>query len=232
MSERPPSRFRATPMNVIIASVVGVVVFVLVATMRQENETTLEGLSETELVRLLDDVDTRIAELSVERDGLEAELRELRSGADSEAAVAELAAQQEMLRTVQAGIVPVVGPGVQIRVSDPNGQLPAQSLFTLVQELRNAAAEAIEINNVRVVTRTSIVNKGDAVFIDGVQIASPYTIRAIGDSDMMRIAMEMPGGILAAIRSRGPSTQLTQQDSIEILSVAELPDFTYAVPTN
>lgn len=221
-----------TPTNIIIALLVGTVVFVLVTTMRDAPESRLEGLSEAELVRLFEDVDSRIGELVSERDTLHDELAELQTGADTQAAAAEAAAQQEMVRKVQAGVVPVEGPGITIRIRDSAGQMPAQSLVTLVQELRNSAAEAIEINGVRVVTRTSIITDSGSIAIDGVTVASPYTIRAIGDSDMMRVALEMPGGILSAIRSRGPSTDVTQNDLLQIESTAELPEFVHATPLN
>ncbi len=220
------------PMKLLIAVLVGAVIFLIVSTMRQEEEANLEGLSEAELVRLLDDVDTRITELTAERDSLQRELDDLQSGADTRAAAAEAAAQQEMVRKIQAGVVPVIGEGVEIRIVDSAAQLPAQFLVTLIQELRNAAAEAIEINDVRVVTRTSIIQHDGISYVDGTEISSPFTVRAIGDSAMMQVALEMPGGILATIRSRGPSTNLTQDDSVTIRSVAELPIFTYAEPVN
>ncbi|MDN5558913.1 MAG: DUF881 domain-containing protein [Ruaniaceae bacterium] len=232
MADRTRSKISVTPMNLLIAILVGTVIFFIVSAMRQEQEANLDSLSEAELVRLFDDVDSRITELTNERVTLQRELEELQSGADTRAAAAEAAAQQEMARKIQAGVVPVVGEGLEIRIVDAGGQLPGQSLVSLVQELRNAAAEAIEINDVRVVGRTSIVQREGVTYVNDTQITSPYTIRAIGDSNMMQVALEMPGGILATIRSRGPFTNLTQEESVEIHSVAELPTFTHAQPSN
>lgn len=232
MADHARDPIKVTPTNVLIAILVGVVIFILVATLRHDQEASLEGLSEAELVRLLDDVDTRLGELATERDSLREEILELQSGADTQAAAAEAAAQQDRVRRILAGVVPVAGPGVEIKIYDSSRQLAAQSLVTVVQELRNSAAEAIEINGVRVVSRTSVVQDGERIVADGQVLASPYTIRAIGDGDMMRVALEMPGGILASIRSRGPSTTLTQSDAITIKSVAELPEFEFAEPIN
>lgn len=232
MADHARSKLSGQSARVLIAILVGIVIFVIVATMRQEQQTSLEGLSESELVRLLDDIDTRIAELSTEHESLTSELEELQSGADSRAAAAEAAAQQETARKILAGVVPVAGPGVSVKIYDSDSQLSAQYLVTIVQELRNSAAESIEVNSVRIVTRTSIVQDGDVISIDGRRIAPPYTINAIGDADMMRVALEMPGGILASIRSRGPTTDLVQKDRLEITSVAELPEFDHAQPIN
>ena len=65
-------------MRLFNAALVGAVIFLIVSTMLQEEEANLEGLSEAELVRLLDDVDTRITELTAERDSLQRELDDLR----------------------------------------------------------------------------------------------------------------------------------------------------------
>lgn len=227
---RTPLRFGAT--SILIGLLVAVVAFLLVATMREDRHASLEGLSEAELVRLLDDVDNRIEELTTERDTLRTELTDLQTGADAASAASEVAAQQEQARKILAGVVPVTGPGVSLVIYDMDNKLAAQSLVTVIQELRNSASEAIEINGVRVVTRTAIVQDGDGITVGGEPISAPYRIKAIGDADMMRVALEMPGGILASIRSRGPSTTLEQSHEIRIESIAELPTYEYAQPIN
>ena len=227
---RTTLRFGAT--SILIGLLVAVVAFVLVATMREDRHASLEGLSEAELVRLLDDVDNRIEELTTERDTLRTELTDLQTGADAASAASEVAAQQEQARKILAGVVPVTGPGVSLVIYDMENKLAAHSLVTVVQELRNSASEAIEINGVRVVTRTAIVQDGDGITVGGEPISAPYRIQAIGDADMMRVALEMPGGILASIRSRGPSTTLDQSHEIRIESIAELPTYEYAQPIN
>jgi uncharacterized protein YlxW (UPF0749 family) len=66
----------------------------------------------------------------------------------------------------------------------------------LVNELWAAGAEAVSVNNQRVVTRTSIRCVGPTVLVNGVRMAAPYVVKAIGPSADLEMALRMPGGFL------------------------------------
>lgn len=204
--------------------------FVLVAQIRQDDTDSLARMRQVDLVRLLDELNTRIDDLGEERDSLRLEIFELESGVDSRNAAIEAAAAQERARQIHAGIVPVHGPGIRIEIADEGNQMRAQSLVTVVEELRNAAAEAVEINGVRVVMSTAIVHGDSGMTIDGTPVEPPYVIKAIGDANLMSGAVDMPGGVLANVRGRGHTTELTLEDLIRIAAVAELPELRHAVP--
>ena len=88
----------------------------------------------------------------------------------------------------------VAGPGIAIRIE---GAFDERALSDLVNELRNARAEAIAINDVRVGPRSYFVGTLDhAVAVDGRAVRDPWTVRAIGSPEVVYVAMTRTGGII------------------------------------
>ncbi|MGO1174079.1 MAG: DUF881 domain-containing protein [Actinomycetaceae bacterium] len=216
---RPWWQERASDLLVVVlCALLGIA---LVAQVRHTHDDPLAALRQDDLVRLLDELDRRNIDLVDEQDRLQTELDGLRTAADSSQAAAEAAQELAETQGVLAGTVPAGGPGVEISVTDPNDSLRAQTVVTMVQELRNAGAEAIEINGIRL-NATSYVVRGTAgLAVDGHTIASPYVLRAIGDPSTMSTALEIPGGALSSARGLGAAVTLTEAERLEIWSVAE-----------
>lgn len=89
---------------------------------------------------------------------------------------------------------PVTGPGVAIRIDGPFDE---RALSDLVNELRNAGAEAIAVNDSRVGPRTWFgPGASGSLLVDGVESRSPWAVRAIGTPDVLHVAMTRTGGIV------------------------------------
>ncbi len=149
-----------------------------------------------------------------ERNRLSAELAETRNRVskiestlgEGETLQRELATQFEQAR-LQAGLVPLKGPGVVIRLSDSPRQPGPDNvaydyivhdvdLSILVNELWASGAEAVSINEQRLVTRSSIRCVGPTVLVNTNRVASPFIVKAIGDVDSLEGGLKMPGGFL------------------------------------
>lgn len=108
---------------------------------------------------------------------------------DANAALAAEAADLNARRLrleVRTGYVPVRGPGVRIRVASapdapPNDEVRDSDLALLVDGLFAAGAEAIAINDQRIVALGGIRNTSRAIHINGRPLTPPYVIEAIGD---------------------------------------------------
>lgn len=59
-------------------------------------------------------------------------------------------------------------------------------MYKLIEELRNAGAEVMAINSVRVVTKTFVSDTDDGLECDGIALSAPYRILAIGDPRTFR----------------------------------------------
>jgi uncharacterized protein YlxW (UPF0749 family) len=153
----------------------------------------LANLSPQELSTLIETLSARNTEL---RDGL-ADLRDQVS--DYERAAAEgqssLAIGQEDLLRVEAfgGLGAVEGQGI---VVEGEGSFDPTSVNDIIQELRNAGADAIAIDDIRITARSVAVLGTSAIEIDGVPIGRAFTVTAIGSPGGLTTAMTREGGLL------------------------------------
>ncbi|MGA9747333.1 MAG: DUF881 domain-containing protein [Nocardioides sp.] len=133
---------------------------------------------------------------------------------------------------ILAGTVPAVGSGVQVDVRDPDGAVGANNLVNGIQELRDAGAEAIELNNtVRVVAQTSLRDVPDGgVVVDGEVITAPYTIEAIGGPHNLASALDLRRGFTYEVERVGGTVGVVRSETVEINSIHEVPQTQYADP--
>ena len=111
------------------------------------------------------------------------------------------------------GLTEVTGPGVVINVADsdidPNTVIDSSKLLVhdsdilkIVNELKNAGAEAISVNGQRVILTTSIICGGNIINVNGEKIGSPFEIKAIGSPEALA-NLSRTGGWLSILRDRG-----------------------------
>lgn len=174
--------------------VAGIIGILLVGQLRsQARPLELSTLSAQELSSLIETLSARNVEL---RDGL-ADLRE--QIRDYERAQvqgqSDLVITEEVLRGISAfgGLLPVQGQGIKI---EAEGSFDPVSLNDLIQELRNAGAEAIAVDGIRITSRSVAVLGTSHIEIDGVAIGASFAVLAIGSPDGLQAAIERPGGIL------------------------------------
>ncbi|MDP2937248.1 MAG: DUF881 domain-containing protein [Dehalococcoidia bacterium] len=104
------------------------------------------------------------------------------------------------------GLVEVWGPGVEASVG---GRLLAEEAHDIINELRNAGAEALSINGQRLVA-SSIVDQGRGdLVVDGTTLTPPYVFQSIGDVQTMEVALERKGGIIPLLRHTYPDSRIT-----------------------
>ncbi|QUC00795.1 DUF881 domain-containing protein [Cellulosimicrobium cellulans] len=223
-------RPRASRSQVMVGVLCALLGFALVVQVSQTQEDQLSSLRQSDLVRLLDDVTQRSGELEDQVSSLEATRDELQSGSGRERAALELAEQQAETLGILSGRLPAEGPGVEIEVVEGAEPLKAFGLFNVLEELRNAGAEAMEVNGVRLVASSYFEDTSDGVVVDGQVISSPYRWTAIGDPSTLETALEIPGGAMASLRADGARTTVTQQDRAEVTATVEPRAPRYATP--
>jgi uncharacterized protein YlxW (UPF0749 family) len=135
------------------------------------------------------------ANLRAEIDTLEAQLDNYRS-AGSSGLLEPLVEELNRIKMVN-GLVEVSGPGITVRISGP---LNALNLQDLINELRNAGAEAIALNGERLVLRSAVaIDDQGWLTVDNVRLASPYVFEAVGDSETLETALLRSGGLIAVL---------------------------------
>lgn len=176
-----------------------------------------------DLVQILDDLGARQDRLEAESTRLTALQRDLEAGSTVDA-VAEAQRQLEALQ-VLTGTTPVVGPGLTIVITDPDGVVDAPVLLDAVQELRDAGAEAIQVGSTRVVVDTWFADADGSVVVNGEPVSEPVRIVAIGDPETMAAAVSIPGGLADSVRTRGADFAASTSQALSIsVTVPETTD--------
>ena len=223
-------RPRATRAQILAAVLCAVLGFALVVQLRQNQEDEFAGLRQSDLVRILDDVNRRSDALAREADALRETEFELRSGSDSQRAAIELAEENVAIQGILSGRLPAEGPGLTMVISEGDKRITASRLFNVLEELRNAGAEAIEVNGIRMVTSSYFTDTDDGVIIDGIPVTAPYRWTVIGDPQTLEPAIAIPGGAMATITTNGGQTSIEQKDLVEVSAVREPAEPKFATP--
>lgn len=106
-----------------------------------------------------------------------------------------LPAREEAVRlSAFAGMEAVEGQGIVLEIEAPIFE--PTNVTDLIHELRAAGAEAIAIDDIRITASSVPVQGTAAIEIDGVEIASAFTVTALGSPDGLKSALERPGGML------------------------------------
>ncbi|GAA5156151.1 DUF881 domain-containing protein [Nocardioides marinquilinus] len=122
------------------------------------------------------------------------------------------------------GFVAVEGEGLRVTVTEPenadeNQQVKDEDLALLVNGLWEAGAEAVAVNGRRLTARSAIRTSGLAIKVNGVGIAAPYTVEAVGDTRVLAARLfETTSGLLFADNATtyGFSYDLDNVDALEL----------------
>jgi uncharacterized protein YlxW (UPF0749 family) len=172
----------------VVALLAAVLAFVGTVQLRSQAEVqrTLESQDPTALAFLIDDLHTANDRLAAEVAALTGRRDYLRTGGGA-AANQQLTEEAARLRIVE-GTVPVHGPGVTITVDAP---LTPFDLEDAGNNLRLGGAEALAINDRRVVTGSVYREAAGAITIDGVALRGPWTFVAVGDPSHLQATAEL-----------------------------------------
>ena len=146
----------------------------------------------------------------------QATLEETRNEASKNTEGSEEKEEALKKNNILIGLTDVEGEGVTITLKDntsiSSGSLSItddvsnylvhnSDLISVVNELKNAGAEAISINDQRIVINTAINCAGNVITVNDQKISSPFVIKAIGNSSYMYSALTRPGGIIESFNS-------------------------------
>ena len=138
--------------------------------------------------------------------------------------------KEEQLKknNILLGLTDVTGEGIIVTIKDNNNVSTDSTiidpsyylvhygyLLKIVNELKNAGAEAISINDQRLVSTSSITCDGNVISVNGEKISSPFIIKAIGNASFMNSALSRPGGTVEYYNSYTP-TSIKQSNNVTI----------------
>jgi uncharacterized protein YlxW (UPF0749 family) len=187
-----------------VALVLGLLVVIQLRS--QAGPSGLAALSSQDLTVLLGSLNARNDQLRREASTLERELSTLSDNqARGEVSVDEISADLSRVRAY-AGLDAVGGPGVTIAIDGP---IDGAGIEELINELRNAGAEAIAVSDVRVVAGVVVSGAAGDALIDGQDLGANFTLEAIGAPDKLTGSLTRSGGVIAQLAATQPDVVVT-----------------------
>lgn len=141
---------------------------------------------------------------------------------------------------ILAGLAEVSGPGVLVKLNDSSARGPGNSadfiihdddLRKVVNELFAAGAEAISLNNERIIATTAIRCVGPVVFVNSNKHSVPFTIKAIGNPETLEAALNLRDGVVDILRNLWKiEIEISKEKSITVPRYGGAVNFNYAQP--
>jgi uncharacterized protein YlxW (UPF0749 family) len=198
------------------------------------SDATYRTARREDLIQLLDGLTEQSRRLEGEISELQATRDRLQSGADTEQAARDEAEQRVRELSILAGTVPATGSGIRMVIYDPQNHVDGTVLLDAVEELRDAGAEVIEINDSVRVVATSWFDTGPngTLIADGETVSRPITLEAIGDPHALEEAARFRGGLVSEITGPriGGQVHIDQLERVTVASLHATKDNQYARP--
>ncbi len=190
-----------------IAAVAMLLGLLIVAQVRsQAGPDGLAQLSAQDLTVLVANLNARNDQLRTEVSSLQRELGTLNQNqVRGEVSVDEIRSELRRIRAY-AGLDPVGGPGVTISISGP---IDGSGTEELINELRNAGAEAIGAGGTRVVTGVVVTGPPGEAAIAGIRLGDAFELAAIGAPDKLTGSLTRSGGVIAQLAATQPDVVVT-----------------------
>ncbi|WP_104532038.1 DUF881 domain-containing protein [Streptomyces natalensis] len=221
----PPRLTRAQLIVALLLFILGLGLAIQVRS--TSDSSALRGARQEDLVRILDELDNRSQRLTDEQRRLEGQKTELENSSDQAEEARKQTVEKEQQLGVLAGTVAAQGPGITLTIDDASHSVEADKLLDTIQELRAAGAEAIQVNNVRVVANTYLSDVSGGVGIDGKRVTQPYRFKVIGKPEDLEPALNIPGGVVQTLEKEQARVSVTRQRKIivDALREAKRPDY-------
>lgn len=193
--------------------------------------TTQDNLKSSTQYQRIEQLSDILLSTEKERDALKIELTRLKESTDIHDKVPEKI-------NLLAGTTAVKGPGVVLEIEDSKKMISAtdntnlyiihdEDVLKVINELRAAGAEAIAINDQRLISTSEIRCAGPTISINNTRISAPYEIKAIGNAKNMENAIKMRGGVAESLSVWGIQLNVHKDENIIIPAYKGAVQFKY-----
>lgn len=196
------------------------VIFIQFKTINQTDITSLENMREDELRTEISNFKQKAEEISKKIEETDSKIAEYDEAITTDKEASEILANELEQQNNLLGKNDVKGNGVVITLTDTRAQkITSEDLRQLINQLKEAGAEAISINDQRIVYDSYIVDIGTTfIRINGQEsIVSPYVVKAIGNPTYLESGLSKKQyGYIDTKLEEGKDVSLVRQDNILI----------------
>lgn len=172
------------------------VMFIQFRIVNEKDTAGVEFMRETELKEMLASYKTKREDVIEEIEERSKMIEEYKQNEKSEEETVALLEKDLADARMKLGITDVQGDGIIIKMQNTEKTIDYYDLMGLVNELFLAGAEAISINDQRIVAMSDIVNPGNFILINNERVTSPFVIKVIGDTKYLQSALNIKGGYI------------------------------------
>ncbi len=205
---------------------IGLVCLILVAVMFMQFKTisriditALENMQETELRNEITSLKTKCEDVEEKLENTNIKIAEYNENITNNKKTSELLANELNQLTGILGRRDVYGNGIIVTLTDnDNKKVSPYDLLELLNELKLAGAEAISINDERIVYESYVVSINNTfISVNGETIVSPYVVKAIGNPTYLESGLSKKQyGYIDKKKAEGITVTLQRQDNITI----------------
>jgi len=179
------------------ALILTMVMFTQFKTIEQTDIMAIETMRETELRTELSNWKTKYEEIELKLEENKGKIQEYKTQLATNEDSSKLLEKEVYEAEKYLGYTDVTGEGILVVLEDNEYiTIEPYDLLQLVNELKLGGAEAISINDERVVNATDIVLINNRIIlVNGRRISGPYTVKAIGDKKYLESAITIKGRI-------------------------------------
>lgn len=180
-----------------------------------------------ELINELNATKEKHKQLLQEISDLQKQLDDIKNAASSESVLVKNLTDELQRYKAYAGMTKLSGSGVMVTIDNPHTDMNNASekniaydyrlLLELINELNASGAEAISINEQRMVNNTEIRLAGTQMNVNMIPINTPYVFKVLGDPDTLDGAISQRFGVIQSIRENGYYVEVRKVDQMDIL---------------
>jgi uncharacterized protein YlxW (UPF0749 family) len=201
------------------------------------------GRRSSALVGMLTNSEAQLAAQAKEIEQLRSQLGKFEKEAMSDKGVTQRVYEEMQTNRVALGLLPVKGPGIELELGDStmrrdSSEAGSQDIYLIhdydlrevANELWAAGAEAVSLDNQRLVTGSAIRCSGPLIQVNNTTIPSPFVFHVIGNKDNLVSALNIRDGVLDRLRWAKFQVRLDKKDDVAVPAIAIAPKFKYAQP--
>ena len=210
------------------------VIFIQLKTISHTDISALETMQESELRKEIASIKAKYDETLTKLEETNRMIQEYEDSINTDKEASEIL-QAELIKSQNIlGKNAVKGEGVIVTLTDVDvgkfGKITASDLIELLNALKTAGAEAISINDQRIVINSYVVDiNGGFISVNGKRIVSPYVVKAIGDITYLESGLSQKQyGYIDTKTNQGKSVVLEKDTDIVINQYNQNLKFQYA----
>lgn len=213
--------------KIVMAITIGLSCFILAMVMFMQfkvvNETditSIENMRETELRTELSNWREKYEDVNSRYEEVIKTTEEYKDKEESDNETAEVLESELAQIEKTLGKTDVTGQGITITLKETENtdtSITADDLLVIVNALKLAGAEALSINEERIINMTDIVEISNSfIKVNGQRILAPYVIKAIGDPTYLESSLLGSGGYVDELKSYGYDVTIEKGNKINI----------------